>query len=120
MLPKRQRLTSSGVQRVLKKPLRVAVGPFRCSWRENTVGYPRCAVVVTKGTTVLGSVERNRIRRVVYAALEAAFAQTMMGVDVVIFLRASPEKILTTNILSHLHSLISSLEEKREAMRNID
>lgn len=120
MLPKRQRLTSSGVQRVLKKPWRAAMGPFRCSWRENTVGYPRCCVVVTKGTTVLGSVERNRIRRVVYAALEAALAQTKMGVDVVIFLRASPEKITTRDTLSQLHSLISSLQEKGEAIRNKD
>ena len=84
------------------------------------MGYPRYAIVVTKGSAVLGSVQRNRIRRMVYAALKNILTNTTMGVDVVLFLRAAPERIRTQDTLSHLHSLISTLETKMCGTKSAD
>lgn len=110
MLPKRVRLTSAGVERVLKKPFRTKQGLFRCSWRENRVGHPRCAVVVTKGENI-GSVQRNRLRRVSYAALEEGLEGKEFFADIVIFIRGTNENIAKEIVLPDILKIVATVSE---------
>lgn len=110
MLPKRSRLSSVGVERVLKKPHRGKQGLFRCSWRENTVGFPRCAVVVTKAENI-GSVQRNRLRRVSYAALEEILGNVELAADIVVFLRSSKETLTKGSVFPDLARIVDTVSE---------
>lgn len=115
MLPKRARLTSAGVERVLKKPFRTKQGLFRCSWRENRAGYPRCAVVVTKGENI-GSVQRNRLRRVSYAALEEGLAAKELAADIVVFIRGTNEEVVKETVLPDIVKIVAAVSEAARSL----
>ncbi len=115
MLPKRARLTSAGVERVLKKPYRSKQGLFRCSWRENRVGYPRCAVVVTKGENI-GSVQRNRLRRVSYAALEEGLIGKELAADIVVFIRGMNGDVGKERVYGDLSTIVATISEAAKGL----
>jgi ribonuclease P protein component len=88
MLPKRRRLSAAEVSEVIKhgRSVRGTLVSIKYVAKQ---GFFRAAVVAPKAVA-RKAVERNRLRRALYAALEGLPKDSFQGLTAVFFIRAIP------------------------------
>ncbi|HVV38784.1 MAG TPA: ribonuclease P protein component [Candidatus Paceibacterota bacterium] len=107
MLPKRRRLTSAEVSEVITqgKPLRGAMLSIK---HLPSPGGLKAAVVAPK-SLVPRAVDRNRLRRALYAALKTLPGESFKGSKAVFFVRTIPPAPLTSAFREELTLLAKKI-----------
>lgn len=115
MLPKKHRLTYRESEALLKNSFSLA-SPFFTLKVRYGLESTKCSVAVPK-RVAKKAVERNRIRRRIYAACREVFEEFPLGVHILLFARKGVEGTSLEEIKAEIRRCVGEIAKKRKKKR---